>query len=180
MAKQQFKTTLKPAGPGGAWTGIFLTEAQSAKLSRRGRVPVTLEVNGHPFKAFAALMGNGTHGIVFNKTMQKTASVSQNDVVDVTLEVDSSPRTVEVPPELAAELRKSKVAKTFFDELAYTHKKDFAGWITDAKRQETKSQRLAETHAVAEGRDQVEGQMSPPGCGRAGNYRRRPGQGRRR
>ena len=63
----------------------------------------------------------------------------------MTLEVDSSPRTVEVPPELAAELRKSKAAKTFFDELAYTHKKDFAGWITDAKRQETKSQRLAET-----------------------------------
>lgn len=145
MAKQQFKATLTPAGEGGAWTGIFLTEAQSAKLGRRGRVPVALTVNGHPFKAFAAPMGDGTHGIMFNKTMQKTASVSQNDVVDVTFEVDTAPRTVEVPPELTAGLKKSKAAKAFFDELAYTHKKDFVGWITGAKRQETKDKRLAET-----------------------------------
>ncbi len=141
----RFKATLKAADPGGAWTGIFLTEAQSAKLGRRGRVPVALTVNGHPFKAFAAPMGNGTHGIVFNKTMQETASVSQNDAVDVTLEVDTAPSTVEVPPGLAAELEKSKAAKAFFDELAYTHKKDFVGWITEAKRQETKDKRLAET-----------------------------------
>ncbi|MCZ6725968.1 MAG: YdeI/OmpD-associated family protein [Acidobacteria bacterium] len=145
MAKQQFKTTLKPAGPGGAWTGIFLTEAQSAKLGRRGRVPVALTVDGHPFKAFAAPMGDDTHGIVFNKTMQKTAGVSPNDVVAVTLEVDTAPRTVEVPPELTAGLKKSKAAKTFFDGLAYTHKKDFVSWITEAKRPETKDERLAET-----------------------------------
>ncbi len=84
MAKQRFKATLKPAGPGGAWTGIFLTEAQSAKLGKRGRVPIALTVNGHPFKAFS-------------------------------------------------------------DGLAYTHKKDFVSWITEAKRQETKDKRLAET-----------------------------------
>ena len=152
MAKQRFKATLKPAGPGGAWTGIFLTEAQSAKLGRRGRVPVALTVNGHPFKAFAAPMGNGTHGIMFNKTMQKTAGVSQNDGVDVTLEVDTARRTVEVPSELAAGLKKSKAAKTFFDRLAYTHKKDFVGWITEAKRQETKDKRLAETMRLLKAR----------------------------
>ena len=63
----------------------------------------------------------------------------------MTLEVDTAPRTVKVPPELTAELKKSKAAKTFFDGLAYTHKKDFVSWITEAKRPETKDERLAET-----------------------------------
>ena len=141
----RFKAKLEPAGEGGAWTGIFLDEAQSATLGERGRVAITMSINGHEFKAFAAPMGNGTHGIVVNKTMQKTAGVSQNDVVDVTLEIDTTPRTVEVPAELADELKKSDEAKAFFDELAYTHKKDFVTWITEAKRQETKDKRLAET-----------------------------------
>ena len=142
---QRFKTKLTPAGEGGAWTGIFLTKAQSAKLGQRGRVSVALTINGTPFHAFAAPMGDGTHGIVINKKMQKEAGVGKNDTVEVTLEVDTKPRTVDVPSELAAELKRAKKAKEFFDGLAFTHQKDFVTWITDAKRQETKDKRLAET-----------------------------------
>ena len=90
-------------------------------------------------------MGDGTHGIVLNKTMQKKAGVGQNDVVAVTLEIDTEPRTVEVPEELASQLAKSKKAAAFFEDLAYTHKKDFVTWITGAKRPETRQKRLAET-----------------------------------
>lgn len=150
MASMKFETTLEPAGDGGAWTGIFLTAAQSAHLGKRGRVPVALTINGHAFRAFAAPMGDGTHGIVVNKRMQASAGVAQNDRVTVTLEVDDAPRTVDVPAELAAELARSKAAREFFDELAFTHKKDFAAWISEAKRPETKAKRLAESVRLLE------------------------------
>lgn len=150
MAEQRFKTTLEPAGEGGAWTGIFLTEEQSAKLGKRGRVAVVLTINGHALRAFAAPMGDGTHGIVVNKKMQAQAGVDQNEVVDVTLEIDTTPRTVDVPPELAKELDKSKKAKEFFGGLAYTHQKDFVSWIIEAKRSETKEKRLAESMCLLE------------------------------
>ena len=47
MGIQKFEAILTPAREGDAWTGIFLTEEQSAKLGRRGRVAVNLTINGH-------------------------------------------------------------------------------------------------------------------------------------
>ena len=150
MKEQRFKTTLSPAGEGGAWTGIFLTQEQSSGLGKRGRVAVSLTINGHPFKAFAAPIGDGTHGIVVNKQMQKKAAVAPLQEVDITLAVDMEPRSVAVPAELAARLRDSPRAATFFEELAYTHKKDFVTWITGAKREETRERRLDETIRLME------------------------------
>lgn len=147
---QRFKTALTPAGEGGAWTGIFLTAKQSSALGKRGCVAVKLTLNGVAFKAFAAPMGDGTHGIVINKQMQREAGVSPGDRVDVTLAVDTAPRTVDVPSELQAALKKSGRARAFFDELSYTHKKDFVTWITDAKREETRRRRLDETLRLLE------------------------------
>ena len=145
MPKQRFTEKLEPAGEGGAWTGLFLTKAQSAKLGSKGRVPVVMKLNGTEFCAFAAPMGDGTHGIVVNKKMQTQANLKQGDRVKVELDIDTKPRTVEVPAELEKALAKSKKAKKFFDELSYTHQKDYASWIADAKRPETKEKRLAET-----------------------------------
>jgi hypothetical protein len=59
-----------------------------------------------------------------------------------TADVDVMQRTVAPPADFVKELRRSKVASHFFEELSFTNKKEYVIWITSAKREETRSKRL--------------------------------------
>jgi len=63
------------------------------------------------------------------------------------------PRELAIPAELSAALKKNKKASAAFEGFSYSHKKEYVDWITEAKRDETRSQRLATTIAwLAEGK----------------------------
>jgi uncharacterized protein YdeI (YjbR/CyaY-like superfamily) len=59
-----------------------------------------------------------------------------------------SERTVDVPPELKRELAKHKKAQEHWEKLAFTHRKEMAICIRDAKQEETKKRRLAKVMDV--------------------------------
>lgn len=56
--------------------------------------------------------------------------------------VDVMERTVAPPADFVKELRRSKAASHFFEELSFTNKKEYVSWITSAKKEETRSKRL--------------------------------------
>ena len=47
-----------------------------------------------------------------------------------------------VPDYFTSALRKNKKALATFDNFTYSHKKEYLEWITEAKREETRTQRL--------------------------------------
>ncbi len=47
-----------------------------------------------------------------------------------------------VPAEFMAALKKNKKALAAFENFSYSHKKEYVEWITEAKREETRKQRL--------------------------------------
>lgn len=51
---------------------------------------------------------------------------------------------LEVPAELVAGLEKNKVAQKFFEGLAESHRREYVEWIADAKREGTRSKRVAQ------------------------------------
>ena len=58
-----------------------------------------------------------------------------------------------VPEYLRAALRKNKKAAATFEGFSYTNKKEYVDWLTETKREETRSDRLQTTVAwLAEGR----------------------------
>lgn len=67
------------------------------------------------------------------------------DRVTVVLERDNEPRTVEVPPDLQKALAANAKARAAWEKYPYTHRKEFARWLEEAKKQETRAQRLEET-----------------------------------
>jgi uncharacterized protein YdeI (YjbR/CyaY-like superfamily) len=83
-----------------------------------------------------------------NQTLCRGAGVKAGDLVDVVMERDSEPRTVEAPPELQKELAKSKAAQARWDELAFTHKKEMAISVSGAKQETTRRRRLAKLMTV--------------------------------
>jgi uncharacterized protein YdeI (YjbR/CyaY-like superfamily) len=62
----------------------------------------------------------------------------------VTVELDTAPREVEVPEALAAALAADPEAKASFDRMAFTHRKEYARWIADAKQEQTRERRLGQ------------------------------------
>jgi uncharacterized protein YdeI (YjbR/CyaY-like superfamily) len=51
-------------------------------------------------------------------------------------------KELEVPDDLMAALKKSKKARTTFENFSYSHKKEYVEWITEAKRAETRKKRI--------------------------------------
>jgi uncharacterized protein YdeI (YjbR/CyaY-like superfamily) len=47
-----------------------------------------------------------------------------------------------VPDYFIAALKKNKKALTTFEGFTYSHKKEYLEWITEAKREETRAQRI--------------------------------------
>jgi bifunctional DNA-binding transcriptional regulator/antitoxin component of YhaV-PrlF toxin-antitoxin module len=108
----------------------------------KARAPVRGTVNGTPYRTTVAVYG-GVPLIGFNKEIRDQAGIAIGDRVEVEIELDDAPRTVELPPPLQVALAANPEAKAAFDGLSFTHRKEYARWIAEAKREETRSRRLA-------------------------------------
>jgi hypothetical protein len=110
----------------------------------KGMVKVKAKFDGYPYRGILHNMGTGCHVIILRKDVRAAIGKEFGDVVDVEIIKDTEERIVDIPPDLEARLSKNKKAKTFFDSLSYTNKKEYAVWITSAKKVETREKRLAE------------------------------------
>jgi len=107
----------------------------------RARVPVRGTINGFPFRSSLMPMG-GCHRMVVNRTIRDGAGVKAGDTVSVVMEGDKAERSVEVPPLLKKELTRSKAAAANWEKLSYTHQKEIALCLVNAKQEETRMRRL--------------------------------------
>jgi hypothetical protein len=108
----------------------------------RARAPVRGTVNGTSFRTTVAVYG-GRQYIGFRKELRDAAGIAIGDEVTVELELDDAPRTVEVPPELETAFAGAPEARAAFDALSYTHRREYATWVDEAKRDETRFRRAA-------------------------------------
>lgn len=145
MPKIQFTVRLEAVGRGGVF--FTLPRKESAKFGVRGRVPVTGSLNGYAFRSSIFPTGDGAHFMAVNKEVRAGAGVAVGDRVQVIMEVDTKPRTVELAPDVDKALSKSKNVRARFDKLSYTHRKEYVQWIEAAKRPETRACRIQEVLA---------------------------------
>jgi uncharacterized protein YdeI (YjbR/CyaY-like superfamily) len=68
--------------------------------------------------------------------------VEAGDTIEVTVELDTSKREVEVPADVAAALKKNKAASAAFEKLSYSHKRRWIMPIDAAKAPETRARRI--------------------------------------
>jgi uncharacterized protein YdeI (YjbR/CyaY-like superfamily) len=75
--------------------------------------------------------------------VRANAGVQAGDQVEVGLELDSTPREVVVPDDLAAALAADETARNFFESLSYSNKRRVVLPIEDARTNETRQRRIA-------------------------------------
>jgi uncharacterized protein YdeI (YjbR/CyaY-like superfamily) len=76
-----------------------------------------------------------------NRELREDAGAAAGETVEVELELDTKPRTVRLPKDLASAL--DDEARAAFDRMSYTHRKEYVEWIKEAKREETRRRRIA-------------------------------------
>ncbi len=139
MGAIQFKAKLQPRGSAAA---VVLDDAQVAVVGEGARrFPVVATVHGYTWRTSVARMG-GEFLLGLNREVRQRAGVDAGDEVDVTLELDTAPRQVEVPEALAAALAADPNVRASFDQMAFSHRKEYARWIADAKQEETRQRRV--------------------------------------
>jgi hypothetical protein len=142
-------TRLEAKGPAAA---IVLTDDQVATLGGGKRAAVRVTIADRTARLRLAVMG-GENLIGLSKAARAELAVDTGDEVTATIELDETPREVDVPPELAAALAADPAAKAAFEGLASSHRKEYAVWVADAKREETRQRRVAQAiEMLREGR----------------------------
>jgi len=142
-----FTTTLLKQGNN---VGIEIPDDVVAELGGK-RVPVVITIDGgYTYRSTTAVMG-GRNLVGVSSEHRKASGVVGGQVVEITVVRDDGPREVEVPAALAAALAADPVAAAAWDALAYSHRKEHARAITEAKADETRDRRVAKAVAMLRG-----------------------------
>lgn len=122
--------------------GIQVPEAVVLGLGGSRRPAVVVTLDGYTYRSTVAPMGD-EWWVGVNSEHREASGLRAGDEVQVTLTLDTAPRELEVPPELAAALDADPVAKAFFDGLSYSNRRVFTLSVEGTSNPETKSRRVA-------------------------------------
>ena len=140
--KHTFTATIQNAGGGGAFVEVPF-DVEGAFGSKRPKVKAMIE--GVSYRGILTRMGTDHHLLIILKEIREKVGKTFGDEVKITVEPDTEPRVIEIPKDLMKELKKDKEAKGFFDKVSYTHQREYVMWINEAKREETRQNRIMKT-----------------------------------
>jgi len=112
------------------------------------RAPIAVSVNGGPvFRTTAAVYG-GIGWVGLRKDQRASMTVEVGDLVHVAVSLDTAPRVVELPAQLDDALAADSRARAAFDALSYSHRREYARWVGEAKREQTRLARAEKAVAM--------------------------------
>lgn len=142
----KFITTILQSGNN---TGIVIPAEIVESFGAGKKPPVIVTMKGYSYRNTVAVMGGTAKGSSEAKFMvgisaehRKGANVAGGETLEVTIELDTEPRTVSVPEDLQQALENDPAARQTFEALSYTYRKECARMLEDAKTSETRQRRL--------------------------------------
>ena len=133
-------------------TGIRVPDEVVEGLGAGKRPAVTITINSFTYRSTIAVMG-GEYWVGVSAENRAGTGVEGGDEVDVEIELDTAPRVVTVPGDLAAALDAEPAARRTFDGLSYSNKSWHVLSIEGARTDETRQRRIVKSvAALREGR----------------------------
>ena len=125
-------------------TGFAVPDEVVEGLARGKRPPVVVTLGGHTYRSTIAVMG-GRYMIPLSAPKRAAAGVVAGEQVEVDLELDTEPRVLEVPDDLAAAIAADPEAQPFWDTLSYSRRHRIVLAVEGAKSVETRDRRIAKS-----------------------------------
>jgi hypothetical protein len=139
---RRIRAELQAAGRGGHVVAIGDDVATSLGLKQHSRVRGSID--GTPYRSSTARYGGAMYLGVHKATVEK-GGLAIGDSVEVTIELDTEPREIDIPAELERALEANAKAKTAWDALSPSHKREHARAVAEAKKPATKASRIKKT-----------------------------------
>ncbi|MFN4252648.1 YdeI/OmpD-associated family protein [Deinococcus sp.] len=143
-----FTATLKQEGK--TATGIEVPPQIMDALGGGKKPAVTVTLNGYAYRSTVGVMG-GRSMIPVSAGHRGNAGLSAGDSVQVTLELDTAPREVDVPEDLQAALDANPAAFAAFEKLSYSGKRQHTLSVEGTKNPETRARRVAKAVGTLSG-----------------------------
>ena len=140
MSAKKFRAKLGAEGH----SLFFEVPIDIKKEFSRARPPVKVTINGYSYRSTVSVYG-GKYYLPVRQERRDDAGLKAGDIIEVKIALDTEPRTVTPPPELSAAFKKNGAAREQWDKLSYTHKKEHADAILQAKKPETRARRVEKT-----------------------------------
>ncbi len=118
-----------------------------AELGPRKRPAVRVVINGVELRTTIAVYGGRSY-IGIRREIRDAAQIAPGEDIEVSVELDDQPRSVDVPDDLATALSADPEAQRIFDGLSFSNRKEYAAWILGAKQPATRQRRVAEATAL--------------------------------
>jgi ribosomal protein S18 acetylase RimI-like enzyme len=111
------------------------------------RVKVKATFDGLEYRGSVVSMG-GCYMLGLTQEVRNKIGKGFGDEVFVTLEKDIEERSVEIPEDLANAMNENENAVATFKSLSFTAQKEYVTWITSAKREATRAERVIKAIAL--------------------------------
>jgi hypothetical protein len=135
----KFRTTLKLAGK--TATGVEVPPEVVAQLGQSKKPAVRVTINGYTYRSTVATMG-GRFMLPVSAEVRAGAGVAAGEEIEVAVELDTEPREVTVPADFMEALDNDADAKSAFEKLSYSNKRQHILAIEQAKTAETRQRRI--------------------------------------
>ncbi len=135
---------IRPEGTG-TWTYLTVPFKVEEVFGSKAQVKVKGTINGINYRGSLMPHGNGSHYMVVNKSLREAANANNGTFVEVTMELDTEVREIEIPEDFLSTLEENTEASAFFNHLAYSYQKEYVAWIEAAKKPETRQARIAKS-----------------------------------
>jgi hypothetical protein len=136
-----FRTTLELGGKTATGAEVPAQVVEALEAGRRPAVRVT--INGYTYRSTVAVMG-GRYMLPVSAENRQGAGIAAGDEIEVSLELDTAPREVAVPADLAEALGRAPEARAFFESLSYSRQRRVVLAVEGAKKAETRQRRVAD------------------------------------
>lgn len=140
MKTFRFKARIEKAGGGGAY--VLFPYDVVKEFGTRARVPVKVTFDGVPYTGSLVRCGSAEHMVGILKSICEQIGKGPGDTLEVELQRDESERKVEIPAGFSRLLKKEKLLESF-KKQSYTHQREYVRWVSEAKKAETQSARMA-------------------------------------
>ncbi|MBW6473846.1 MAG: YdeI/OmpD-associated family protein [Anaerolineaceae bacterium] len=136
----EFSAPIIDPGGGGAYIEFpFDTEKLFGTI---GRIPVKVHFDGQPYHGTMLRYGTEKHIIIIVKKIREAIKKQAPEIVNIKVELDDKTREITVPDDVQKSLENHPLALEKYQKLAYTHQKEYINWILEAKREETRQNRI--------------------------------------
>jgi hypothetical protein len=106
------------------------------------RAPVKVTVNGYTYRSTIASMGHGAC-IPLRRSNREAAGLDGTETLPVTLALDVEKRVVTPPADFVKALKAAPGAWDKWRALSYSHQREYAEAVGEAKKPETRARRIA-------------------------------------